>query len=357
VKNIFRLLFLSIVCFSCDNKPENKGDIIPPYSVLKNPINTSKTLEYLTALIEENESNQLYYLRAKVFFELHEYTKAYKDIQKAIKGGSDDLDFIFLSALIKYHLEWYDDALQDLTLFSTSNFNSDLVNQLLVQIYLAKNDFKKANYFLSKMNVKNSQKREDILLSKICFGDINSVLVELNSLPSFTEESIFLTRFYFQNYKPNKLDYNYQYKLLEVLKLHPSDPHLMRFWARFLSSVKKIERAEKVYLQVEKMFPKNPIFPAEIGEFYFNLKKYIKARDYFTKVPRNSSSHPKALFYKSVILIYYAEKEQGLKVLDSLKILYPNEIYLLNIFGRYTKNQLPSNYKKADSLRSAVNQN
>ena len=357
MKNIFYLLFITIVFFSCENQPEKKGDVIPPSSVIKNPINPVKSLKYLSALIEEDESPQLYYLRSKAYFDLHEYVKASEDIEKAMKGGSDDVDYLFLSASIKYHLEMYDAALQELKLVSNSDFDAEAINQLFIQIYLAKNEVKKAKFYLSKMNVGNINQSKDLFFHRLMSGDSLRIIDELNQSASFIEAPIFVTRFYFQNYRPNKFDVKYQFKLLQVLRKYPSDPHLMRFWARFLFSINQIDRSEKVYTQVEKLLPKNPFLALEIGEFYFRLRNYTKAMDYFSEVLPNTLAYPKALVYKSVCLIYKGDKLRGLQVLDSLKQNYPSETNLLKIFSRYTKHQMEPLSSNTDSLANTTNQN
>lgn len=357
MRKIFGLIYLSIFCIACENKPGIKGDIIPPQTILKNPINAVKTIKYLSALIEEDETNQLYFLRAKAYYDLHDYTSAYKDIEKAIKGGSDDQDYLFLSASIKYQLEWYDLAIEDLKLLSSSDFNAEKLNELYGQIYLSKKDVKKANYFLAKLARESYRNTRNLILNRICKGDSLNVLIELNNSPALSEESTFLTRFYFENYRPSKLDVAYQYKLLKILKKYPSDPHLMRFWARYLFSIHQIDRAEKVYFQVEKLLPNNPLLAVEIGEFYFKLRNYKKALDYFSKVPRNTPSYSKALVFKSICWVYKGDKLSGLQTLDSLKKFYPNEKYLFKLFDRYTNHRFDSLARQTDSLRTQVNQN
>jgi tetratricopeptide (TPR) repeat protein len=351
-KNIFYLV-VTVLLFSCENTPETKGDLIPPIKVIDNPINYSKSINYLTALLEDNEKPAWYFLRAKAYFELHDYLKALQDINKALKGGSADLDYIYLSASIKYNLEWYDSALEDLNVLSRMDFDPIPINLLFVQIYLAKNDFRRARFFLSKLDTFGFSKNNSLLsrvLHRRCMGDTIELANDLNFILRIEDQHDLVVRTYFEYFKPKIYTDEFTQKIILAIKKYPFDPHLMRFWARFSNSIFRFDRAEKVYIQLEKLLPQNPLLLFEIGEFYFKIRNYRQAFVYFSKISSSSNNYSQALLMKAICLLYLGNRDQSLMLLDSARMVSPKDGNLVKRYYSFTSHIWARNKSNNDSL-------
>lgn len=354
-KTVLFFLVVSIL-FSCETTPEKKGDLIPPSKIIQNPINSLKTLKYLTGLLEENESSNLYYLRAKTYLELHEYLKADLDINKAIKGNSEDQDYLYLKALISFHLERFDESLEYAKLISNSDFDPVALNELLTQIYLSKNDLRNANYFLAKLDGINGGFKDslsNVVIHRLVKAENFPLGMDLDKIPKIQQQDPIVIRAYFTHFQPNRSNFAYQDKLLTCLKLYPSDPHLMRFWARFLTSLKQVNRAEKVYLQVEKLFLTHSLIDYEIGDFYFKARNYPKALTYFSQISAKESNYPKSLAMRSVCMLYAGKKMESYALMDSVKKFYAADIdaqQLMHKYGQYGVKEVSSPVDSIPSL-------
>jgi tetratricopeptide (TPR) repeat protein len=351
VKNILLVLFI-VFFSSCDSTSEKKGDIIPPFNVLEHPVNAQKSIQFLSTLIESDASSNLYFLRAKEYLKVRDYLKAQKDILRALKGGATDTDYVFLSAEIHYHLEMYDLALEDLKLIANTNQDIVAINVLFVQIYLAKNDLRKAKYHFQKLKTLGFEVGQPLvyqLMDQMILNESMNWINDLSMIRQISDQHNFVQQLYFQHTFSFKKAEIYQNELLSTMKKYPSDPHLMRFWAKFLSSMNKVDRAEKVYLQVQNLLPNNSNLTFELGDFYFKSRNYPKALSYYAQIPKTESIFAKALLMKAICLTYVGRRMESLSALDSVRKSYSTDIQVSQLFKRYRNSLYLTSANSSDS--------
>ena len=108
----------------------------------------------------------------------------------------------------------------------------------------------------------------------------------INRLDDKSIQDVRLQRIYFENAMDYTSKYLYQNQLLKVINEYPNDPHLLRFWARFLSKINQFKLAELNYQKALNLFEKNDN-PEMIIEGIFSLK-YLdlvdRILDYLNKI-------------------------------------------------------------------------
>ncbi|RXK52311.1 tetratricopeptide repeat protein [Aquirufa rosea] len=345
---------------SCETNQDSKGEKIPPASAFKKGEDPQRVIQYLSAILEDKPSSTLFYLRSKAYFSQRKYLLAAEDIQRALQIESGDLDFLFLSAKIHYHLEEYDEALNEAKSLEEAGFSSPGLWILLAEIYAHRGQVKIANYYLAKslkVGLSPEDKAYVYTLRNLSVGDTLTWLRNVRDSSRVYLADNPLARIYFQLQADRMPIMNYQYQLLAARKKYPNDPHLLRFWARFLARIRQTPRAENVYARVLSSFSSNPALFLEVGTFYFKSRDYYKAIAFLDKVPPNTPWAAEALFYKSICYLYIGERMKSLALLDSAQGLYPQDKRFKSLKFRFMNRSLDSTQAQQDSLSAKSPEN
>ncbi|CAM4258230.1 tetratricopeptide repeat protein [Aquirufa beregesia] len=345
---------------SCETNQDSKGEKIPPASAFLKGEDPQRVIQFVSAIIEDKPSSTLYYVRSKAYFAQRKYLLASEDIQRALQIESGDLDFLFLSAQTHYHLEEYTEALKDAKSLEEAGFSAPGLWILLAEIYAQNGQTKLANYYLAKsLKVGLSPKDRAYVytLRNLSVGDTLSWMKAVRDSSGIYLSDTPLARLYFQHQGDRVPMLDYQAQLFAARKKFPNDPHLLRFWARFLAKIRQVPRAEKVYASVLASFSSNPSLFAELGNFYFKNRDYYKAVAFFDKIPSDSPYSPEALFTKSICWLYLGERVKSLALLDSAQQLYPSDARFKSLKYRLMNRNLDSAHVQNDSLATAPSEN
>lgn len=354
------LLGFSILLFSCETNQDSKGEKIPPATAFLKGEDPQRVIQYISALLEDKPSSSLYYLRSKAYFKQRKYILASEDIQRALQIESGDLDYLFLSAQLHFHLEEYTEALKDAKSLEEAGFATPGLWILLAEIYAHQGQVKMANYYLAKsLKVGLSPKDRAYVytLRNLSVGDTLTWLKTVRDSSQVYLSETPLARLYFQHQGDRLAMLDYQAQLLAARKKFPNDPHLLRYWARFLAKIHQIPRAEKVYASVLAAFPNNPSLYAELGSFYFKNRDYYKAIAFFDKVPSGSPYNTEALFTKSICWLYLGERLKSIALLDSAQRLYPADNRFKSLRYRLMNRNSDSTHIQKDSLSTETPEN
>ena len=354
------LLGLSFFLLSCETNQDSKGEKIPPSSAFLKGEDPQRVIQYVSAIIEDKPSSSLYYIRSKAYFTQRKYLKAYEDIQRALQIESGDLDFLFLSAQLHYHLEEYTDALKDAKSLEEAGFSAPGLWILLAEIYAQQKQTKMANYYLAKsLKVGLSPKDRAYVytLRNLSVGDTLSWMKSVRDSSNIYLSETPLARLYFQHQGVRVPLMIYQAQLLAARKKFPNDPHLLRFWARFLAQIRQVPRAEKVYASVLASFSNNISLFAELGNFYFKNRDYYKAIAFYDKVPNHNSFSSEAMFTKSICWLYLGERLKSIELLDSAQRIYPTDARFKSLRYRLMNRNTDSTRTQSDSLYSETPEN
>jgi tetratricopeptide (TPR) repeat protein len=347
------LLFAAFSLFSCDTNVDSKGENMPPaeaYLVKQDPV---KVIAYTSQLVEDQHNSSLYYLRAKAYYDLHAYQKAYIDINKAIEMVPSDLDYLNLSAKIKFNLEMYQEALKDAHVIESARKENLEIFQLLAQIHLFLNQ-----PALVRVYVRKAQK---LKLPLNAYFDLLafSRLSELDSL-SFQKRYFNLNLQEIQDPLLNRLNIEskfhlipaiqFQAMILTEMKRYPLDPHLLRIWARFLGKLGKNALAEQVYRKVNEQFVDNFHVKLEWAQFYMKVRNYPNAMRILKQIPFRSDVYKEVLWQKSLILGFMGNKSANLAVLDSGILFFPKDPRFLMLKDRLTGKRVDSLQISLDSI-------
>ena len=131
IKRFLLFLFISIILFSCEKAQDTKGETIPPLQDFAKSQNPTVIVSYLSNLLENQDGANLYYLRAKAYFDLRAYQKAEDDIEIALSKVPGDIDYLLLSAQVKSKLGLIDEAIEDAKLVESSGLASTKLYILL----------------------------------------------------------------------------------------------------------------------------------------------------------------------------------------------------------------------------------
>jgi predicted Zn-dependent protease len=358
MKGKFLLIFVIFCSISCEPSQEFKGEDIPGQiyisSLLRNEkVQNQKTIAYLNQIIEEGSPSHLYYLRAKYLFESRQYKKANPDIQRSLKLSPRDFDYILLAGQIAFNLEKYTTALNYFNLIKSNEKNQPLIFFLLAEVSLKLNHHKLANYYLSQIKKSGLSDKDQYyftVLSNLCL--MNEIPM-INLVGNFYNKSIQdnrLQQIYFENAMEYTSKYTYQNQLLKSINEYPNDPHLLRFWARFLSKINQFKLAELNYLKVINLFEHNDYLFLEIGKFYLSHRYYSKALIYFNKIKPDLEFFIDVPFLKSKCYLYLGDNLHAKSMIDSVKLLLKNDNRFYQLKTKHFGISVDSNLVVKDSL-------
>lgn len=354
------LLGLGSFLMSCETNQDSKGEKIPPASAFLKGEDPQRVIQYVSAILEDKPSSTLYFIRSKAYFAQRKYLLASEDIQRALQIESGDLDFLFLSAQLHYHLEEYSEALKDAKSLEVAGFSAPGLWILLAEIYAQNGQTKMSTYYLAKslkVGLSPKDKAYVYTLRNLSVGDTLTWMKTVRDSSRIYLSETPLARLYFQHQEDRVPMLDYQAQLLAARKKYPNDPHLLRFWARFLAKIRQVPRAEKMYANVLASFPSNPGLFAEVGNFYFKNRDYYKALAFFDKIPSESPYANEALFIKSICWLYLGERMKSLALLDSALQLYPSDMRFRGLRYRLLNRNLDSTRVQTDSLSTEPSEN
>lgn len=345
----FLIVIFSLLLYSCEPSADQRGEIIPPKSAYSQIQRPSLVVSYMTQLLRENEGANLYYLRAKAYFQLRDYVHAENDIERSLEKSPGDVDYLLLSSQIKCQLGWYSQALEEAKALESSGNNSPALYLVLSEIYIASNSKRvAANYLQQAFS-------QGLPVVDRTYGTYLQILVRGDSLlamQSIQQKDLVhpnLSFVYFRYQLPRMANLTYQKLILAELKKYPFDPYLLLNWGRFLSQIGQYERAEKVYIHILPLLPKNPFFVLELGQFYVRMGNYKKALVYLNQVPRQSGGYRDALFNQALVYLNMGEKSRSLAVLDSGRLHFKADARFVQLRDRLLGKRLDSTLLSVDS--------
>lgn len=321
------LLILVIFCFiSCEPTQDYKGEIIPDQKYISALLNTEKVqnqkaILYLNQIIEDGSSSHLYYLRAKYLFESRQYKKANVDIQHSLKSFPRDVEYLLLAGQIAYDLENYNTALNYFNLIKSNKNEQSTLIFLLAEVSIKLDKYSLANYYLNQISMNELSTKDQVYYSVLHDLCLTKQTPNLNLWNSFDQNSLHdvrLQRLYLENALDHTSKYLYQNQLLRLMNDYPSDPHLIRFWARFLSQINQFNLAELTYLKAANLFEYNDNLYLEIGKFYMHHRKYTSALMYLNKIKPDLEFFIDVPFLKSKCYLYLGDKTRYKSTMDSV---------------------------------------
>lgn len=353
------LLFCVIFCFiSCEPPQDFKGEIIPDQKYISDLLNTKKVqnqkvILYLNQLIKDGSSSHLYYLRAKYLYESRQYKKANEDIQHSLKSSPRDVEYLLLAGQIAFNLENYNIASNYFNLIKSNNKNQSSLIFLLAEVSIKLNKYALANYYLNQIKIKDLSIQDHLyysVLRNLCLTNKTQNPIVINSLDQKIIQDVRLQRFFLENALNHTSKYLYQNQLLKLINEYPNDPHLLRFWARFLSQINQFKLAELTYQKVANLFEQNDNLNLEIGRFFMFHRNYRKALFYFNKIKSDLAFFIDVPFLKSKCYLYLGDKIRYKSTMDSVQILFKNDVRFYQFKIKYFGISMDSNLVVRDSL-------
>jgi tetratricopeptide (TPR) repeat protein len=342
------ILFIGLLG-SCGSTSDQRGEVIPPKSVYKLPQRPEIVVSYMTQLLRDNDGPQLYYLRAKAYFQLRDYVHSEPDIQRALEKNPGDEDYLLLSAQIKSQLGWYSQALEEAKALDLSGYSSSSMYLVLSEIYLASHSKRLAASYLQKaisLGIPMSEKAYAVYLGRISRGD------SLQAIQLITSKEIdhrSLSQLFFTYQMPRMTQLAYQKLILSELKKYPFDPYLLKNWGRFLVQLNQYSRAEQVFKKVLMQLPANPAFLLEFAEFYVRLGNYDQAMLYLAQVPKQASVYRDVLFNQAIIYLKTGQKSRSMAILDSARIQFKSDRRFIELHDRLLGKRVDSSRILVDS--------
>jgi tetratricopeptide (TPR) repeat protein len=354
MKRIGILIWLAFLFVACDTNVDSKGEDLPPaeaYLAKQDPI---KVISFTSQLLEDQPNSTLFYLRAKAYFDLHAYQKAYFDINKAIENNPRDLEYLGLSAKIKLNLELYQEALKDAQLVESAKKENLEIFELLTQIHLFLHQPALVRFYVrkaQKLNLPTSSYANLQAYSRLSQLDSLTFSKRYFSLISPSEkQDPMLDRLSIESKFHTMPAIQFQTLLLGQMKKYPLDPHLLRIWARFLGRLGKNALAEQVYKKVDEQFVDNFPLKIEWAQWYVKVRNYPNALRVLAEIPSNSLIYKEVLWQKSMIYGYMGNKSANLAVLDSGIKLFVKDTRFIGAKDRLTGKIVDSLQIPVDSI-------
>ncbi len=358
MKEKFLLIFVIFLSISCEPTQDSQGEDIPDQkfisSLLRNEKSQNqKAIVYLNQIIKEGSPAHLYYLRATYLFESRQYKKANVDIINSLKSTPRDFEYLFLASQIAFNLEKYNSALNYLNLIKSNEKNHSSIFFLLAEVSVKLNNYKLATYYLKQIR-KNELSSKDqfyyTILSNLCLTNQIPKVNLANDLDAKKNQDIRLERIYFENAMDYTSKYLYQNQLLKVINDYPNDPHLLRFWARFLSKINQYKLAELNYQKALNQFEQNENLYLEISKFYMLHRNYSTALIYLNKIKPDLEFFIDVPFLKSKCYLYLGDNLHSKSMMDSVKLFLKNDNRFYQLKTKHFGISVDSNLVVKDSL-------
>lgn len=358
MKEKFLLIFVIFCSISCEPTQDFKGEDIPDQkyisSLLRNEKGQNqKIIAYLNQIIEEGSPAYLYYLRANYLFESRQYKKANVDIQMALKASPRDFDYLLLAGQIAFNLEKYTSALNYFNLIKSNEKNHSQIFFLLTEVSLKLNNYKLATYYLNQIRKSDLSLKNQFyytILSNLCLTTHIPKANLNNILDAKSIQDTRLQRIYFENAMDYTSKYLYQNQLLKVINEYPNDPHLLRFWARFLSKINQFKLAELNYQKVINQFEQNDNLYLEVSRFYMFHRNYPTALIYLNKIKQDLELFIDVPFLKSKCYLYMGDDLHYKSMMDSVKLFLKNDNRFYQLKTKHFGISVDSNLVVKDSL-------
>jgi len=223
----------------------------------------------------------------------------------------------------------------------------------LAEVSLKLNNYKLANYYLNQIR-KNDLSLKDqfyyTILSNLSLVIQIPKVNLINSLDAKSIQDTRLQRIYFENALDYTSKYLYQNQLLKVINEYPNDPHLLRFWARFLSKINQFKMAELNYQKALNLFEQNDNLYLEIGKFYMLQRNYPSALIYLNKIKPDLQSFIDVPFLKSKCYLYLGDNLHYKSMMDSVKLFLKNDNRFYQLKTKHFGISVDSNLVAKDSL-------
>jgi len=358
MKGKFLLIIVIFCSISCEPTQDFKGEDIPDQKYISSILSNDKgqnqkAIAYLNQIIEEGSSAHLYYLRAKYLFESRQYKKANVDIKMALKSSPRDFDYLLLAGKIAFNLEKYTTALNYLNLIKSNEKNHSQIFFLLTEVSLKLNNYKLATYYLNQIRKSDLSPKDQfyyIILSNLCLTIYIPKANLINILDAKSIQDTRLQRIYFENAMDYSSKYLYQNQLLKVINDYPNDPHLLRFWARFLSKINQFKLAELNYIKAINQFEQNDNLYLEVSKFYMFHRNYPTALIYLNKINQDLELFIDVPFLKSKCYLYMGDNLQYKSMMDSVKLFLKNDNRFYQLKTKHFGISVDSNLVVKDSL-------
>lgn len=350
IKQFVFVLVSAILLLSCDKAQDTKGETIPAPQEFSKSQNPAFTVSYLSKLLENQDGANLYYLRAKAYYDLRAYQKAEDDIENALNKVPGDIDFLFLSAKIKSKLGLLDEAMEDAKLVESSGLALSNLYVLLAELHFQLHEKRIALSYLTKSQKAGIPQSEIIYFQFLSRQVRSDSLGALGSIEFRQVDNPELAHAYF-SYQIGRLpNIQYQKNILSELKKYPLDPYLMMSWGDFLVHVSQFVQAEKVYNQVLTWLPRNPNVRLRMARFYLTRKKYDLADQQLDQIKATYLAK-EVLYLRALIRFNAGQKDRTIALLDSARKLYGNDARMMSLYDRVNGKKLDSTQVKVDSTR------
>lgn len=354
IKNFLFLLGISFFLLSCEKAQDTKGETIPPALVFQKSQRPEIIVAYLTKLLENQDGSNLYYLRAKAFFEMRNYQKAQEDIEQALKQVPGDVDYLLLSAQIKGQIGTIAAGIEDAKLVESSGLASAKLYMVLAELYFSNHEKRRGYSYLIKVQQVGIPKSEKPIFYFLARQFRSDSLGALQSLGTADCQYANLANAYY-HYQIGRIpNIQYQKQILAELKKYPMDPYLMHAWGDFLVHVGQFIQAEKVYKQVETWLPQHPGMHLRFAQFYMNRGQFDLAKDQLIKIPSGSFEIRDALYSRAIIQLNVGQKSASIALLDSARKIYISDGRFTALYDRLVGKRIDSNQISQDTAQQIL---
>ncbi|WP_045465825.1 tetratricopeptide repeat protein [Sporocytophaga myxococcoides] len=297
-----------------------RQDTIPP--VVYNG-SFEPQLTYLNSLIEDDPENPEYYFqRAKVFFDIHKYSDALKDINQAISLESNEELYYELLARIYQKMGKTSLALNSAHRAESYKNDDPELFLLLSRLYWELKDLGKAQQYLAKAKQLAPMHSEVFLLQGVfdsAKGDttaaVKSFKVALAQDPENAKPFQELAKIYLARNKEDSA----MYYVLEGRSINPNNPFFTYFEGVVLES-KGLKtsslRAFRKAIQMDSTF-----YPAyyRLGVDAFNSGSYTEAQNYFAPLTDKSEFSLNSNLYIAEILEKTGQGAKAVSYYENVK--------------------------------------
>lgn len=291
---------LSLAFFSgCKQPDDDKNQASGDKQVEEKSLSTG-TVEGLTQQIKQDSSNaNLFYQRARLYYEGMDLNKALSDIGKAIHLEPGEADYRLLLADIYKAMNKFQDARTVLKKVANRSQRNVKANLKLAELELAYKDYQQALLHLNRVLDVEPDNARAFYVKGIVYmekGDTNKAIdhymQSVDNDPAFQDPYLQLGNIFAERGDPRAADfYN------GALNIRPDDVETMHMLGTYYQNQEKLDKAMSTYHNILKVDSAHASTYYNMGfvEMVFR-QNFDKAIEYYDKAIKYKSGYYQAFY-------------------------------------------------------------
>ncbi len=243
-------------------------------------VSPSEGVKYLDRIEEKSGNNpDIYYKRASLYFELEQYDKALKDINRSLEIEESNADYVYLAGRIDQKLNRPTKAIEHLLLAEGLGLHSHVLYQSLAEEYLKLDKPEEAKKAIERLIDLNQNSSNYALAGQISLNLGDTVYAEKYYRESIKQGANVASFAALHDIYHHKGEFQTAGRYINsALEISPDNVANLRKKGSLLAELDDLDSAKGIYKNVLSMDSSKAVFYYDLGQTCYKLFEYDTAR-------------------------------------------------------------------------------